>query len=58
MDLTKNVGYFISRTVIDNDKFNSHAGFAEDFIHQITDGLSSVVSRDNDANVDLILHHE
>lgn len=34
MDLTKNVGCSISRTVIDNDKFNSHAVFAEDFINQ------------------------
>ncbi|CAH5749651.1 Uncharacterised protein [Klebsiella pneumoniae] len=31
MDLTKNVASFISRTVIDNDKFNSQVGFTEDF---------------------------
>ncbi|VUS91865.1 hypothetical protein SB6412_04700 [Klebsiella pasteurii] len=58
MDLTKNVGCFISRTVIDNDKFNSHVGFTEDFINQTINGLSGVVSRDNDADIDSIFHIE
>lgn len=35
MDLTKNVSCFISRTVIDNDKFNSHAGFTEDLLTRL-----------------------
>lgn len=54
VDLTKNVASFISRTVIDNDKFNSQVGFTEDFSNQTNAGFSGVVSRDNDADIDSI----
>lgn len=52
MELTKNAGGFIRRTVIDNNTFNRHAGFTEDFIHQTTNSFSAAVCRNNDADVD------
>lgn len=57
LDLAYNVCCIIGRTIIYNDKFNN-AGFADYFIDQTTNSRRGVISRDNDAYIDFILHIE